>query len=951
MAEVDDNARKDLLGELVELRRQVAELQKVQHEYWQAEQELRENQRMLSTLLSNLPGMAYRCRNDRDWTMEFVSQGCLSLTGYDPEYLIDNAGLSYNDLIHPEDRAHVREAVQAGLAADAPFRIVYRIIATNGMVKWVWEQGRGVLASDGTLIAIEGFITDVTEHKNAVEALRSSEERYRRLMTMSSEGVYSYGFSPPVPVDIPEREQAELILRNGTVTECNDSLARIHGYSEADAMLGFHLDDMMAGTREERIEAVIRFIRDGYRISNFETRGRDRHGNELWTVNSLFGLVEDGFLVWGWASLSDISAPKKAEEALKRANILLFTQKETSIDGILAVGEDNTIISSNRRFAEMWGISPEMVEGRSDDAVLRSVLGKVCDPEAFFQRVAHLYAHRDETGLEEVVLKDGRTFERYSAPMNGADGSYHGRVWYFRDISERKRMEEALARAEAKYRGIFENALMGIFQSNPEGGFLRLNRALAGILGYDSPEDVLSTVTDISRQLCVNPERHLELLRLVEEREMLEDFEVQFFKKDRSTAWVTLNIRAVRDENGGIIFLEGTAQDVTEKKSLRAQLTQAQKLEALGTLAGGIAHDFNNILTPIIGYSELALREIPSDTPLYRNLEQVLRSGNRAKDLVRQILTFSRKAEQRRGPVRVSILINETIQMLRSMLPSTIDIRHDIDSEVNYSSVMGDPTQIHQVLMNLCTNAAHAMREKGGVLTIALAKVDIDSTTGAEIPGLEDGPYLRLSVSDTGHGMDEEARQRIFDPYFTTKGPDEGTGLGLSVVYGIVQGLSGAITVASNPGQGATFHVFFPTTETSAATSAPSPRRPPTGNGRILVVDDEKYVGEMLTEMLEKLGYEVVARYSSSGALEVFQEQSERFDLVITDQTMPHMTGTDLAKEMLGIRPDIPIILCTGFSSVVDEATAREIGIKAFLMKPVALQKLAEEIHGLLNRE
>jgi CheY-like chemotaxis protein len=253
--------------------------------------------------------------------------------------------------------------------------------------------------------------------------------------------------------------------------------------------------------------------------------------------------------------------------------------------------------------------------------------------------------------------------------------------------------------------------------------------------------------------------------------------------------------------------------------------------------------------------------------------------------------------------------------------------------------------------MNLCTNAAHAMREKGGVLSITLAKVDIDSTSGAEIPGLEAGSYLRLSISDTGHGMDEEVRQRIFDPYFTTKGPDEGTGLGLAVVYGIVEDLSGGITVSSNPGVGTTFQVFFPITETNETTSVTLTDRLPTGHGRILLVDDEKFVVEMLKEMLGQLGYEVAARYSSADALEVFQAEPERFDLVITDQTMPHMTGTDLAKQMRKIRPDIPIVLCTGFSAMIDEARAKKIGIKAFLMKPVAVQQLAEEVHKLLNQE
>jgi PAS domain S-box-containing protein len=512
-------------------------------------------------------------------------------------------------------------------------------------------------------------------------------------------------------------------------------------------------------------------------------------------------------------------------------------------------------------------------------------------------------------------------------------------------------VEEALIQAEEKYRSIFENAIEGIYQTTLDGRCISVNPAFAHMLGYDSQENAVNMITDISRQIYVNPEHRTQLLSLLSKQGKVSKFETQFYRKNGSIAWVALNIRAAHDRTGRISYLEGTAEDISERKTLEARLLQVQKMEAIGTLAGGIAHDFNNILAPIIGYCELALKEIPADTRLYRNIEQVLQSGWRAKDLVKQILTFSRKAEQNRGPVQVSTLVKETQKMLRSTLPSTIEIRSDIDRDAINSTVMADPTQIHQVLMNLCTNAGHAMLEKGGVLSITLAKVGIDSTSGAETLELEDGTYLRLSVSDTGHGMGEEVKRRIFDPYFTTKGPDEGTGLGLAVVYGIVKELSGGITVSSKPGAGTTFQVFFPITEISETASVTLTDRLPTGHGRILVVDDEKYLVEMLKEMLEHLGYEVTARYSGADALGAFRAQPERFDLVITDQTMPHMMGTDLAKEMLKIRPDIPIILCTGFSARVDEVRARNMGIKAFLMKPVALQQLAEEVHKLLDQE
>jgi CheY-like chemotaxis protein/two-component sensor histidine kinase len=298
--------------------------------------------------------------------------------------------------------------------------------------------------------------------------------------------------------------------------------------------------------------------------------------------------------------------------------------------------------------------------------------------------------------------------------------------------------------------------------------------------------------------------------------------------------------------------------------------------------------------------------------------------------------------------VQVGLIVKEVLKLLRSSLPSTIDIRQSLYHDALHSTTMADPTQIHQVLMNLCTNAAYAMRAKGGTLSITLQDVEIGPLAGSGTPDMEPGPYLRLSVADTGHGMDEAVRQRIFDPYFTTKGPNEGTGLGLAVVYGIVKNMSGTISVSSKPGEGATFDVYFPRLTTNTAPAAEQFVPLPTGHGTILVVDDEKFIVDMVKEMLETLGYETVPRYSSSDALEAFRARPESFDLVITDMTMPHMTGLDMAKEIFMIRPQTHLILCTGFSETVDENKVRMLGIKKLLMKPVSMRDLAVAVNEIL---
>jgi CheY-like chemotaxis protein/two-component sensor histidine kinase len=331
---------------------------------------------------------------------------------------------------------------------------------------------------------------------------------------------------------------------------------------------------------------------------------------------------------------------------------------------------------------------------------------------------------------------------------------------------------------------------------------------------------------------------------------------------------------------------------------------------------------------------------------IHSNLQEVLTAGKRAKDLVKQILAFSRQGEQELKPVRVHLVIEEVIKLLRASLPSTIEIRQKIKSS---SATLADPTHIHQVLMNLCTNADHAMRETGGILEVGLKDVTIGSEFEARKLGLEPGTYLCLTIGDTGHGMPEEVRQRIFEPFFTTKGRNEGTGMGLAVVHGIVKNHGGALRVESKPGTGTTFEVFLPTIHSEEDLRADTATLLPSGNERILFVDDEKALVDLGCQMLERLGYSVVTRTSSVEALKLFKTRADHFDLVITDMTMPNLTGDKLASEILRIRPEIPVVLCTGFSDQITENRARKIGIRKFILKPVVMTILAQNVRLALD--
>jgi PAS domain S-box-containing protein len=382
-----------------------------------------------------------------------------------------------------------------------------------------------------------------------------------------------------------------------------------------------------------------------------------------------------------------------------------------------------------------------------------------------------------------------------------------------------------------------------------------------------------------------------------------------------------------------------------ERAALLQQLQQSQKLEAIGALAGGIAHDFNNILFPIIGYAEMALDDTPPDHPHRQFLSQILKGASRAQDLVMQILTFSRQTEGERQPMRVQAILKEVLKLIRSTLPATIEVRPEIDAQCG--PILADPTQIHSVAMNLITNAYHAMAETGGVLRVSLENRRI--TAAESRPGLREGRYVLLTIGDTGNGMPPEVRDRAFDPYFTTKGPGQGTGLGLSVVHGVVQSCNGHIELETAPGRGATFRIYLPRTDTGKDEETGSNAPEPGVGEHILVVDDEPAITEMIRRMLEGLGYTVAVRNNSVAALEGFQDEPDRYDLLIVDMTMPGLRGDQLTRRIREIRPDLPVILLSGFSELLNEELAEELGLSDFLKKPVLRSDLSRSIRNALR--
>lgn len=522
----------------------------------------------------------------------------------------------------------------------------------------------------------------------------------------------------------------------------------------------------------------------------------------------------------------------------------------------------------------------------------------------------------------------------------------------WRDITKRRKSDEALKLSEATLRSIFDASPVGIGQVLNQV-IKQANDKLCAMTGYSSEELIGQNV-----RILYPSQKEFEWAGREKCSQIREKgtgtVETKWQRKDGAIIDVLMSSTPVDriDQTAPVIF---TALDISDQKMAEAErrdlenlLWKAQKMEAIGTLAGGIAHDFNNILSPIMIQTELTLMDLPQDSPLRCNLEDVLEAAHRARELVKQILAFSRQSDEDRRPVEVKSVIADALKLLRATLPTTIQIEQQIESKSD--TILADSTQIHQILMNLGTNASYAMRANGGILKVILEDVEIGRDEAVR-RNVNPGPYLKLSIADTGCGMDQAVMGRIFDPYFTTKEKGEGSGLGLAVVHGIVKSYGGAITVESEPGSGTVFDVFLPRIDREMSIKIEENGPMPHGDEKILVVDDEKAIVDAIQKILERLGYDVVARTSSREALEVFCSQPDMFDLVLTDQTMPNMTGVEFAGELMALRKDIPVILFTGFSETINEEKAKSIGIVEFIMKPLVMSEMAEKIRNILDNQ
>ncbi len=731
------------------------------------------------------------------------------------------------------------------------------------------------------------------------------------------------------------------IIQNGRYRYVNPRFAEIFGYTPEEIVNTLrHGHELIAEVDRPLVRAnVARRLRGEVDHLHYTFRGKRKDGSLL-TVEVHGSVMDYEGQPAVIGTLLDVTHRQQTEDRLRANEQQMRTMTET-------LGAAVFIFQGTQmRYANP---AAERISGYHRDELCRMPFWQIIHPDyrdLIKQRgLARQRREPVPTRYEvKIITKSGA--ERW-VDFTGGNITFEGQPAVLGtafDITERKVAEEALRESEERFRRLVELSPDAVVVHSG-GTIVFLNTAGATLIGAARPDDLIGA----SVLQFVHPD-YQEVARRRMQRVMAggtaDRIEEKLVRLDGQT--IDVEVAGTRTTYQGRPAVQLMVRDITDRKRLENQLRQAQKMEAIGTLAGGIAHDFNNILAAIIGYTELATFDIPRTSPAWRNLQEVLTAGHRAKELVQQILTFSRPRDHRRQPVRLHLLVKETLNLLRATLPSTITINNQ--AVQNADSVLADPTQLHQVLMNLCTNAEHAMRSRGGNLDVGIESVDVDLTFALRHPPLQPGPHVRLTVRDTGHGIPPEVVDRIFEPFFTTKDVGEGSGMGLAVAHGIVTSHGGAITVDSTPDVGTTFAIYLPCIRDTSPPPGPVTDAMPQGQGRILVVDDEDALTRMNQDMLERLGYEVVTCSSGPEALERFRAEPEHFDLVLTDQTMPALTGRMLTEELRRLRPDIPIVLCTGFSHVMNADKAREMGIDAFLLKPLSMQTLARTLQQILRQ-
>jgi len=770
--------------------------------------------------------------------------------------------------------------------------------------------------------AVVGVGVDTTKRKKSEAAQLESEEKFRDLSSML----------PQIVFETDSRFNLTFVNKNAFSTFL---------YTEKEFESGLNALQMISPSDQQRAaEMVNQIMAGGIDGIGNEYLAVKKDGTEFPVIIYSSRILRNGVPAGIRGVMVDISDRKQAEEKLRESEEKFRLTFDASPDSVnINRLQDGLYVDINRGFTALTGYSREDVIGKTsveiniwDDIDDRKKLTDALKSSGVCENLQAQFRRKD--GSVTAALMSSRVIHLQGEPHT---------ISITRDISERIKADSVIRENELKFRSLFELSPQAIALTEiASGELLDVNGKLCELTKYSREEIIGKTTTEVG--FYSEKDRRIFVSELMTSGQV-NGLEMDFFAKDGTVLTAMMFARPIKIVGEPLLLT--IFHDITEQKHLQKNIAKAQRMEAIGNLAGGIAHDFNNLLFPITGMAELLTEDLDPGSVQYENVQEILKAGMRGSDLVKQILAFSRQSEHKMIPVRVQQVLREVVKLSRATIPTNIEIWEDIQKECGL--VLADPTQLHQIGMNLITNAYHAIERSDGKISVTLKETDL----GAGDPpdgSVEPGRYALLTVSDTGMGIDPGVMNKIFEPYFTTKEQGKGTGLGLAVVYGIVKDHGGAVAVDSQIRKGTTFKVYLPLIDKAVALiSDEASQMQPTGSERLLLVDDEQSVVAIEKQMLERLGYHVTERTSSLEAFKAFKANPFAFDLVVSDMTMPNMTGDRLAGELISIRPNIPVIICTGFSERINKDKATALGIKGFLMKPVIKSEMARMVRKALD--
>ncbi|GMV92134.1 MAG: hypothetical protein AMXMBFR82_19120 [Candidatus Hydrogenedentota bacterium] len=867
-----------------------------------AEERLRHTQELLAETgrLAHIGGWEFNPRTGKGvWTDEVAR-----IHEIDPEIEVTaELGLSF---YHGESRARIEEAIRQAVESATPYDLILEMTTAKGNRRWVRTVGRPVV-QDGKVVSLRGYFQDVTE-------VTQSRDEITRLAHFPSQNPY-----PVLRVD-----------EGGNVLYANPAAQTM--LPSWDCRPGVAVPDDIASIASRALAED--------RILNTEFESDNR------TFLVAFTPIARDRAVHIYCF--DISARKTAEQSLTRSERRLAEAMDLANAAEWEFDLSAGAFTFNDRFYALYGTTAEQEGGyrmSAEDYASRFLYPE--DAHLVADEVARAMAESDANAAwqleHRIRTRDGR--KRFIVvritTIKNAQGDTISTHGVNQDITERRLAEDERARLAIA----LEQAAEAVVVTNARGEITYVNPAFERITGY-SRDEAHGQNPRILKSGEQDDEFYDELWETLG-RGKVWSGKLKNRRKDGNLYDAEMTVSPVLDESGSITSYVAIQRDVTDELALERRVSQSQKLEAVGTLAGGIAHDFNNILGAILGYGQLIAEAVPPGSETHDDITNLLEAAHRATELVRQILAFSRRSEEDLQVIEIGLIAKEALKLLRPSLPATIEIRADID--VTGTTVLADPTQIHQVLMNLCTNSYHSMREKGGTLTVSLKPFGVDAAIAGSNPDLRQGDYVRLTVADTGHGISPENLERVLEPFFTTKEQGEGTGLGLSTVHGVVKSHGGALTIYSEVGAGTTVHVYLPQATHKRQAEAETIQDVPSGHERILLLDDEAALVRILERGLRKLGYAITSETNPVDALALFKSDPNAFDIVISDLTMPKMTGMEFAAEIRTIRPDLPVVIASGHADDSLRERIAGIGVSYFLAKPIRVPEVARLIRSILG--